>query len=574
MFKLKDYFKLSINGGVLISNVYKPYINYDWSNTFQVANKMYSKNIGTSGQDLELFSGQGCWFNGIDQNIVLETVPPSTSSQIWTICFNVNTASTGKYIIRTIGDVLKVLWFNGGLTYYNGSTNIKLDTTNISRPGSYVVSSDGNNIYTYLNNVLISTVTQNSENLAFGTIREIGGIITSVSTLYLGVIKDVYYFRKNITETERSNYFNQPNQFFIDSLEDDSCITAMPMCEKDGFVRNYKSYSEGSNLVINGDFSSGLSNWSVLNVDETHTIEIVNNELSFNLGSTSVLTQIKQNINIISGKIYILEYEITKYTSGSLKIDVLGGNLILATTIGKHRVCFIGANSPFLTIYRNSAGVIMSLDNFSIREVKSIYPITNYLSTCRTNAQRLPYGLQTSGFKRDSNGLILSKSNFLECDGVGYYNTGWVPKSNEDFTVETVLEMSNDLAFRINGNNYVNGVYFGEHTTGNNLYVRVFGSGVTSITNSKNIVCLTFSYNWQSKEVKQYVDGIFNNTQLATQTTNSTLPVLLGMVGAFATDNYPLIKPIRLFKVHAKVLTQEEITKNFNKYQSQGLLNE
>lgn len=31
----------------------------------------------------------------------------------------------------------------------------------------------------------------------------------------------------------------------------------------------------------------------------------------------------------------------------------------------------------------------------------------------------MPYGLQTSGFKRDNNGLILGKSNSLECDGVG-----------------------------------------------------------------------------------------------------------------------------------------------------------
>jgi hypothetical protein len=29
----------------------------------------------------------------------------------------------------------------------------------------------------------------------------------------------------------------------------------------------------------------------------------------------------------------------------------------------------------------------------------------------------------------------------------------------------------------------------------------------------------------------------------------------------------------RLFKVHPKALTQEEVTKNFNTYQAQGLLN-
>ena len=72
--------------------------------------------------------------------------------------------------------------------------------------------------------------------------------------------------------------------------------------------------------------------------------------------------------------------------------------------------------------------------------------------------------------------------------------------------------------------------------------------------------------------MKQYVDGVLVTTQLATTTTNSPLPVLLGMI-ALGRTNYPVIKPIRLFKTHSKVLTQEEVSKNFNKYQAQGLLN-
>lgn len=445
MFSMFNYFNsLFVLGNKSKGGIYyKPYINYTWSNTFQVADKMYSKNIGNSGQDLQLFSGQGCWFNGIDQNIAIETVTPAETSPIWSICFNVNTASSNKYIVRTIGGILKVLWFNSGLTYYNGSGNIKLDTTNSNRAGSYVITSNGVSIYTYLNNILISTISQTVGQLSFGLIKDLAGY--SSANAYLGILKDVYLFKKALLETEIEKYNNQTNQFFMDSLGDSSCILAMPMCEKNNLVRNYKNNTD--------------------------------------------------------------------------------------------------------------------------------YPITNYLATCRTNAQRLPYGLQTSGFKRDTNGLILSSSNFLELDGVGYCNTMWTPKWNEDFTVETVLEMSNDLEFRLNGNTYANGVYFGENTTGNSLYVKVFGSPTLSITNTKNIVCLTFSYNKQSKEVKGYIDGVFNTTVLATQTTNSTLPVLLGMV-ALSGTNYPVIKPIRLFKVHSKVLNQEEITKNFNKYQSQGLLNE
>lgn len=441
MFDKFDYFNKGFIFGTP-TNKYNPYINYSWSQTITVRGNQQIKDTGTAGLNLQQFFGQGCWFNGIDQNIVLETVAPAVTSSIWTICFNVNTASN-KYIVRTIGGSLKVLWFKDGLIYYNGSANIKLDTTNLNRAGGYIITSDGNNIYTYLNGVLISTISQTVEQLSFGAIKDLAG--NSSANAYLGILKDVYLFKKALTKTEIEKYNNNPNQFFMDSLEDSACILAMPMCEKNNIVRNYKNNTD--------------------------------------------------------------------------------------------------------------------------------YPITNYLATCRTNAQRLPYGLQTSVFKRDSLGRILSKSNFLEADGVGYGNTGWVPKWNEDFTVETVLEISNDSEFRINGNNYDDGIYFGKNSIGKNLYVRVFGSTVMQIANTKNIVCLTFSYNWQSKEVKCYVDGVLKNTQLATLTTNSTLPVLLGMI-ALSGDNYPVIKPIRLFKVHSKVLTQEEITKNFNKYQSQGLLNE
>ena len=82
-------------------SVYNPYINYSWSQTLTVGGTQQIKDTGTAGLNLKQFFGQGCWFNGIDQNIVLETVAPVETSPIWTICFNVNTGSTNKYNIRT-----------------------------------------------------------------------------------------------------------------------------------------------------------------------------------------------------------------------------------------------------------------------------------------------------------------------------------------------------------------------------------------------------------------------------------------------------------------------------------------
>lgn len=377
-------------------------------------------------------------------------------------------------------------------------------------------------------------------------------------------IKDLYMFNRVLTQTEIEKYNNQPNQFFMDSLEDSSCILAMPMCEKDGFVRNYKSYSYSSFLINN----IGLKSC-------THSgtrIAQLNAGLLVKAGKTYLIKySFIDNVNIKNFKGYIPPSS-NGGTAMNLEFTRTNTNNEFIVTIpttytgndGESFYCWLAVNGTSISV---------NFDEASIREISGIYPITNYLTTCRTNAQRLPYGLQTSGFKRDTNGLILSKSNFLEAEGVGYGNTGWVPKWNEDFTVESVFEVSNDSEFRLNGNNYADGIYFGKNSVGKSLYVRVFGSNVILLANSKDIVCLIFSYNWQTKEVKQYVDGVLVTTQLATKTTNSPLPVLLGMVVLGGT-NYPVIKPLRLFKTHSKVLTQEEVSKNFNKYQAQGLLSE
>lgn len=324
--RLRDFLTLKSGSGILLSgntynpNKYSPYINYSWSQTLTVEDNQQIKDTETAGMNLQQYFGQGCWFNGVDQCITLETAAPTNISGVWTVCFYANSPGQNKYVIVTIGNGRKVFWFSSGLTYYNGSANIKLDTTNTNRPGAYVIISDGSSIFTYLNGVLISTVVQTTNQLTFGAFESIGGSIGQRSRFYNNIIKDVYYFRKIISEEERIRYFNQPNQFFMDSLEDDSCVLAMPMCEKNNLVRNYKNNTD--------------------------------------------------------------------------------------------------------------------------------YPITNYLTTCRTNAQRLPYGLQTSGFKRDSNGLILSKSNFLECDGVGIATRAG---HNETVKVKTTVNPSSLVGTVLSG---------------------------------------------------------------------------------------------------------------------------
>lgn len=260
------------------------------------------------------------------------------------------------------------------------------------------------------------------------------------------VYKDVYLFSRQLSQTEIDKYNNQPNQFFTDSLEDSSCVLAMPMCEKGNQVRNYKN-----------------------------------------------------NTN---------------------------------------------------------------------------YPISNYTTTCRTNAQRLLYGLQTSGFKRDTNGMILSKSNFLESDGVGYGNTGWIADTTKDFTIECVfyrplntadnifgigLGLASDIRFRVDS-----------------IFSFSFGNPNKTINYPSSVGAhlVTINYTASSKTYSMYINGVFVGSRSGSEIVNSTLTIGL------LSNTRGTISPssnnaqARLFKVHQKALTQTEVTKNFNQYQSQGLLNE
>lgn len=260
------------------------------------------------------------------------------------------------------------------------------------------------------------------------------------------VYKDLYMFNRALTTTEIEKYNNQPNQFFMDSLEDSSCILAMPMCEKNNLVRNYKNNTD--------------------------------------------------------------------------------------------------------------------------------YPITNYLTTCRKNAQILPYGLQTSGFKRDSNGLILSKSNFLEADGVGYGNTGWVPSADEDWSIEWIGKFNMASAEQAHGTSVMttyNRVTISISTAGT-LFSRCGGTIGGYAANQFGLYNhLVLSFSFSTKTFNLYRNGNLVNTFVNTNFIGAITSFVLASQGGvtYLTDG-----DTRLFKVHQKALTQEEVTKNFNKYQAQGLLNE
>lgn len=582
--RLKDFLTLKVGAGVLVSGTrYNPYINYSWSQTLTVGGNQQIKDTGTSGLNLQQYFGQGCWFNGIDQGISTDV---KVSGASWSFALRYRAGrvltesalsqfipnNTGRFRIKTEDNGTR---FNVQLGSYQ--INALLDTTAQSR--DIYISYTGTILSLYSDGSFIESVDTLTPQVISVTNIEIG---KSKIYYFNGIVKDVYAFNRVLTQTEIEKYTNQPNQFFMDSLEDSSCILAMPLCEKDGFVRNYKSYSEGSNLVVDGSFG----NQSLWVIGDSTTISISGNAVNFNNSSSFVYPTpflAIFNTPITINKCFMVELEVFNYQSGSVRVEI-GASVAnnnatpFLTSNGKYQfIVQHTTNSSYRPIFR-AINFIGSITNLRVKELTSIYPITNYLATCRTNAQRLPYGLQTSGFKRDSNGLILSKSNFLEADGVGYGNTGWIPENGQEFTIEWIY------ANPRNGVDVVNEGIGIEINNSADFYLRQLRAtgtinvkfGANSISSPSVAKMVYLAVTVTSGNFTIYINSINRGT--SSNTYNRTLNTLnrtffLGGVNRGGIEKI-MTKESKLFKVHQKALTQEEITKNFNKYQAQGLLNE
>ena len=94
------------------------------------------------------------------------------------------------------------------------------------------------------------------------------------------------------------------------------------------------------------------------------------------------------------------------------------------------------------------------------------FPIKNYASSVRDDSKQLLYGLQSNKLVRDSNGIPISLSTYLECDGVGYIDTGWTPTGY--FYIEEVVRISSTeihhYVYDSDGNKFTDGASDGTYT--------------------------------------------------------------------------------------------------------------
>ena len=183
------------------------------------------------------------------------------------------------------------------------------------------------------------------------------------------------------------------------------------------------------------------------------------------------------------------------------------------------------------------------------------YPIINYTSSVRDNAKNLQYGLQTCKFVRDSLGVIQSASDYLEGSGVGYANTGWIPSSGEDWTIECGFIAKMDNVIKRMGCGWTNStqVIIGESTS-NRVQAYVGNKQAVATITNPNVEIILIKSNG-------YALVYINKVQII----NELIGLPFSPDEAFRLSGhrlwsvYPWNNTITKFKVHNKALTNEEI---------------
>jgi hypothetical protein len=128
-------------------------------------------------------------------------------------------------------------------------------------------------------------------------------------------------------------------------------------------------------LIPNGDFNSGATNWVVAGTDATHIVTFSGTTMRFQSDTLAPQLAVSRlSSELVLGKLYEVTVVTSAWVSGALKSDQLidpksGLVVSFGLAVGTHKFIAVCATGTFLGITRNSPNVDVTLDSISIREV-------------------------------------------------------------------------------------------------------------------------------------------------------------------------------------------------------------
>ena len=584
-----------------------PLLDYKWSVTLNKPDGREFLDYGKGHSNGKLYFGRGVKFNGTDQNVSLSSSGLVDGGN-WSMCGQISTnnidTTTRQLLADTYYESNSISIVKGKLLVWVRGNNENLHFTydvNIEAGRLYhvcVTVENNKEVRVYFQGELLAvedfsgySTTNLNRPLRIGynldgissNILLSKGVLTPEQIEYQYNRPEKFLYSVSTTQSDGSKTYSLQSEVLTQD-ELDSVVAYLPMCETDKYVRNMVGYSEGVDLLPNGDFNSGLDGYSM---DDDGTIELVDYE-----GETNVLKcyfpadndRCRWNITLPDNGFYLLE---TKFyvEAGTLRFDAsdskLIGNevtdfIVSDATSGWVAVTTVlnclDASNPIEVWYRTrDAETTYYIAYSKLRKLTSTHQIENFTNSVRDEAMNLTYGLQTCFLKRDELGVPYNSSfDRLNCDGVGYVDTGYYVNYTEAKQIELVVS-ERYSAFGV----ATYGAIIGNSENYTSLYCR-FNSGTTH-----NIGINCNSYGYTSFSITQiahividiktdgyevFHNGIGQGFKNNEGGTTSGGPLILGKISTTAQG---LAGNSKLFKVHT---TPQDPMQLYNEAVRKGLL--
>ena len=187
-----------------------------------------------------------------------------------------------------------------------------------------------------------------------------------------GQIANFKAFNVALTAAQVADLYNNPEKVVPTGVDNTALKLWLPMMEGAGTTAYDGSGNNlGSEEITNGDFSGGSQDWT----KETGWT-ISGGKASFNGSATT--SALYQNIGGVSGKRYIISFEVTDYVSGSFKAYLSNGDVSAATPsiTANGKYVFDITATGVLCLFRNETSFNGSIDNVSVKELTS-YGVIN-----------------------------------------------------------------------------------------------------------------------------------------------------------------------------------------------------
>ena len=185
------------------------------------------------------------------------------------------------------------------------------------------------------------------------------------------------------------------------------------------------SLTAGTFSIDNVSVKEVAQDWSVIDGDSDNYVEFNQEQGTARLKflNTSPLTKLQSTAQYISGKKYKLIVDVAEVVSGGIKIDA-GGVQQTYNTVGVQEAIIEPTGTQFISFYRATANVDITLNSVSIKEI-----------TDATDLPRLDYSdgsCPSLLLEPQSTNLITYSEDFS--------NATWIP--NPDITTTNSLELA------------------------------------------------------------------------------------------------------------------------------------